>query len=358
MSFTEPTIRVAPAIALARQLEGRQPDFKIIARSIEFPVHRLSDPMQAVELRKMAQLFVAVSRAMNDCGLAIKLAEEADAGNSGLLGHLALAAPTVRAFLECLAGYAPILVTGVETGFDERNGTGKIMWRAPADFDATIKPLWLYFAASLVYRIRSASGPGWVPLSVEFEHKAPAATPIEYGLFGPRVSFDADRTCVTVDKGTLDKPMPSANEELFSIYKHHAALLMREIAAEQDLETRVRQAIIGRLNHDSATLDWIAHDIGVSPRAMQRRLERLGLSFEKLLDTTRCSIAERLLRETDRPLIQVAHDVGYGSQSTFTRAVRRWFHVSPRAYRQRCRRAAHAGSGQRELNIVISPNGK
>ena len=356
MSPTKPTIRVAPAIALARQLEGRQIDFEIIARSVQFPTHVLRDPMQTVELRKMAHLFVAVARAVDDCGFAIKLAEESEVGNTGLLGHLAMAAPTVRSFLECLAGYVSILVTGVEAGFDEKNGTGKMLWRAPADLDATIKPLWLYIAASLVYRVRSAGGSGWVPLSVEFEHKAPAATPAEFAVFGPRISFNADRTCVTIDKATLDRPMPSANEELFSIYKHHASLLMRDASAEQDLETRVRQAIIVRLNDDTATLEWIAHDLNVSPRAMQRRLERLGLSFEKLLDTTRCSIAGRLLRETDRPLIQVAHDVGYGSQSTFTRAVRRWFHVSPRAYRQRYRSGQQSGPAQNTLEMVSLPN--
>ena len=70
---------------------------------------------------------------------------------------------------------------------------------------------------------------------------------------------------------------------------------------------------------------------------MQRGLDRVGLSFERMLDDTRFTFAERLLRETDRPLIQVAYEVGYGSQSTFTRAMRRWLDASPRAYRQRFR---------------------
>jgi AraC-like DNA-binding protein len=84
--------------------------------------------------------------------------------------------------------------------------------------------------------------------------------------------------------------MPTANDEMFAIYKQHAALLLREASLERDLATQVRHAI-----------------------------------------------SERLLRETDRPLIQVAYEVGYGSQSTFTRAMRRWLDASPRAYRQRFR---------------------
>ncbi len=129
--------------------------------------------------------------------------------------------------------------------------------------------------------------------------------------------------------------MPTANDEMFAIYKHHAALLLREASLERGLATQVRNAISERLTRETPTLEVVSNDIGMSARAMQRGLDRVGLSFERMLDDTRFTFAERLVRETDRPLIQVAYEVGYGSQSTFTRAMRRWFDASPRAYRQR-----------------------
>ncbi len=330
-------MRVAPAIALARYFQVHKLDFGSVARACNFPLDSLSDPMRSVPARTMANLFVTATQTVKDCAFPIKLAEESIAGNTGLLGHLALSAPTVRAFLECLAGYMPILATGCEVGYTEVHGKGHLFWRSPIDFDMPTKPFNLYIVASLVYRIRVAAGENWVPLAVTFEHKAPDTAARELAVFGPRVTYDADQTSITLDGVTLSKPMPSANEELFAIHKHHAALLLREVMGEQDLETRVREAIGSRLTRETPTLDAVAHDLGMSSRAMQRQLERIGLSYERMLDDTRCAIAERLLRETDRPLIQVAHEVGYGSQSTFTRAVRRWLDASPRAYRQRFR---------------------
>ena len=182
--------------------------------------------MHAVPLRHVAHLFVAASRAVNDCGLSIKLAEESGVGNTGLLGHMAMAAATVREFIKCLAEYAPILVTGIDVSFTEQDGTGRFVCRAPADIDAPIKPLSLFIAASLVFGVRVATGPNWVPLSVSFCHKAPAATKEELGVFGSRLVFDTDAMCMTFDAATLAKPMPSANRELFSIFKHHAWLLI------------------------------------------------------------------------------------------------------------------------------------
>lgn len=348
MKRPEPMIRVAPAIAMAKHFEAHNLDFNSAAASCGFPIDSIEDPMRTLPLRVVADLFVVASRAVGDCGLAIKVAEEFVASNggrtTGLMGYLASAAPTVRVFLECIAGFAPLLVTGVEVGFAERGGLGKLFWRAPADFEIAIKPLGLFIAATLVHRVRTAAGPGWVPLAVTFEHKAPMATTAELGVFGSRVMFDAEMTSITVDAATLAKPMPTANPELFAIFTHHAKLLMPEIAGEADMVTQVRRALRVRIATESATLDAVAKDLGLPPRVMQRRLERLGLTFEKVLDDVRCTIAERLLRETDRPIMQVAHEVGYGSQSTFTRAVRRWLQDSPRAYRQRFRDQVRASN--------------
>lgn len=302
--------------------------------------HELIDPMRLVPLRKVASLFVMASRTVNDCGLALKLAEASSAGNSGLMGHLALAAPTVRAFLECIAGYAPILVMGIEVGFSDDGRTGRLAWRAPSELDVSLKPCSLFFAASIVHRVRAAAGATWVPVAASFEHKAPAISPEELIVFGARTTFDCDETSITFDAATLARPIPTANAHLFAIYRHHASLLLRDAMSELDLTAQVKRAIGERLASQAASLDTVAADLGVSPRHLQRRLEQSGVSFDKVLDDRRRATAERLLRETNRPLMQVALDTGYSSQSTFTRAVRRWLKASPRAYRQQFREAS------------------
>lgn len=362
----EPMIRVAAAIALAKYFDVRKMDFRKTALACNFPLDSLNDPMHAVPLRLMARLFAEATRTANDSSLPLKVAEESVIGSSGLLGHLAMSTPTIRAFLECLAGYMPVLLTEFEVGYEESGGTGRLFWTAPIDFDVPIKPFSLFIVASLVYRIRLAAGESWVPLAVSLEHNATDVSEREFSVFGSRVTFDADVTSLTVDAATLGKSMPTANEEMFAIFRHHASLLMSEVKARHDLPTLVRKAIGLRLVRDTPTLQAIAHDLGLPPRVLQRRLERIGVSFEKVLDETRCTLAERLLRETDRPLIQVAHEVGYGSQSTFTRAVRRWLDASPRAYRQRFRALPLApqanlllnqiGRGEEEHHLPLVPN--
>ncbi len=89
----EPMMRVAPAIALAKYFGAHKLNFNQIAKACDFPTESLDDPMRCVPMRTGTQLFLKATRAVGDCSLPIKLAEESVVGNTGLLGYIAMAAP-------------------------------------------------------------------------------------------------------------------------------------------------------------------------------------------------------------------------------------------------------------------------
>ena len=89
------------------------------------------------------------------------------------------------------------------------SGKGQLFWRWPIEFDSPTKPASLYLVASPVFRIRAAAGDKRVPLSVLFEHKAPMIADRELSVFGPQVSFDADKAkhhirCSDVESADAD----------------------------------------------------------------------------------------------------------------------------------------------------------
>jgi hypothetical protein len=86
-------MRVAPAIALAKCFGAHKLNFNQIAKACDFPTESLDDPMRCVPTRTVTQLFLEATRAVGNCSLPIKLAEESVVGNTGLLGYIAMAAP-------------------------------------------------------------------------------------------------------------------------------------------------------------------------------------------------------------------------------------------------------------------------
>jgi AraC-like DNA-binding protein len=51
------------------------------------------------------------------------------------------------------------------------------------------------------------------------------------------------------------------------------------------------------------------------------------------VDEARRELAERLLRETEYPLAEVAFLTGFSEQSAFNRAFKRWAGQTPRSFR-------------------------
>jgi len=86
----------------------------------------------------------------------------------------------------------------------------------------------------------------------------------------------------------------------------------------------------------------VAHQFGIHPKTLQRRLVAEGTTFPELVDQTRRELAHRLLVGTDLPVSHVSRQLGYAEHSVFTRACKRWFGVTPTAYRNRY----HPGGGR------------
>ena len=81
-------------------------------------------------------------------------------------------------------------------------------------------------------------------------------------------------------------------------------------------------------------LDAVAGQCGVSARTLMRQLRAEGTSFQALLDTDRKARAQWLLQQKRLSVEEVAAQLGYADTSNFSRTVRRWFGVTPRALRQ------------------------
>jgi AraC-like DNA-binding protein len=98
----------------------------------------------------------------------------------------------------------------------------------------------------------------------------------------------------------------------------------------------VRRAIAltaERLTEDPRLVD-IANEIGLASRSLARRFEQeLGMTWRAALRRLRILRAIEQLAGTDRPVTQIAFDVGYASLSAFESAFSDLIGQSPSAYR-------------------------
>ena len=78
-----------------------------------------------------------------------------------------------------------------------------------------------------------------------------------------------------------------------------------------------------------ARLKSLSIELGVSERTVQLRLGRQGTGFRQQRDERRRQRAQQLLRESQKSIAEIAEDPGFANTTSFSRAFRRWFDVTP-----------------------------
>ena len=166
-------------------------------------------------------------------------------------------------------------------------------------------------------------------------HLRPAQTPAHHGcaaLFGCPVHFHQPHSALVFSQHLLDLPSPFPDPQLAAL--HTAAAEAALLALDQgDVVRALRRVFAQSLEQGRPTLTATAAQLGLSERQLRLRLSSAGVGFEPLLDDFRRTLAQRLLREGESSLSQIAWLCGFSEQSAFQRAFKRWTGLSPLQWR-------------------------
>ena len=108
-------------------------------------------------------------------------------------------------------------------------------------------------------------------------------------------------------------------------------------ASKQQRDDTAHRAIRYVVEHYRQPLQAkeVARELEISPSHLARIFStRLHMGFNEYVNRLRVQAAQDLLQSTSRPVTEIMLDTGFESQSTFNRAFREIYGVSPRVYRQ------------------------
>ena len=170
-------------------------------------------------------------------------------------------------------------------------------------------------------------------LAVYFKHEGPGSTAAHERHFGCPVHFGADRDALLVAHESMRAPNRLGDPSIVRFFDTHLDEELAKFDDDASLERRVRIQISQSLSEGVPSVSAVARRFDMSGRTLQRRLSDRGYSFQTLVDESRRELAERLLRETEYPLAEVAFLTGFSEQSAFNRAFKRWAGQTPRSWR-------------------------
>lgn len=278
--------------------------------------------------------------------VALRMAEFVKPWDTGPIGFITMASRNLREAAESLAQFYNLLndvYTLLAELVDERFEIAMLPLSAhhsPALERLTLATIcwhgrWLSRRADLQFDVDFA-----------FPEPPPSQLAVLKKIFGGRIRFNTARSALL---GPAEYETLQVSRGDHGVQETLRAQLMAEMSSLQDASTsfvhKVERIIKTRLETGHVSLEDIAEDAGVSVRTLQTRLEESGLNFRALLDRMRHAQVLLYMGDLDLSLIDMAHMLGFATQSSFHHAFKRWTGMTPGAYRKQRLKAGISNKG-------------
>ena len=296
----------------------------------------LDDPTRSAPFADLDRLVGLCVRETKCDHFGLLMGQYVNTQTFGVAGRLARNAPSVGAALNDLAAYFVLHDNGGSINVSIHEGSVTFSYgihvtglrNADQDYDMAV--------AAMVNVMRQLCGSTWRPDAVLLPRRRPKNIRPYRDHFMAPLRFDSLLAAIVFPERCLTMPIVDADPLLRSLLAENASIAM----ARQDPVTHgdVRKAIRLLLLTRQCSRAEVARRLGLHERALGRRLQASGTTFQRLLDETREEIARQLLCDTDIPAARVATALGYGDATVFTRAFTRWTGHTPSEFRARLSR--------------------
>lgn len=150
--------------------------------------------------------------------------------------------------------------------------------------------------------------------------------------------FNQQYDSIELDTDFLDIELSSHNPQLHGLVSSYLSMVEIDSnsTSKPNLSTskQARHLIQKLLPTGQLSRPVIAENMKLHERALHRKLQSEGYTFEALVDEVRITEAKKLLAHDAIPMSQIAGLLGYNEQSSFNRAFKRWFNMTPKQYLQ------------------------
>ncbi|MBN2752668.1 MAG: AraC family transcriptional regulator [Rhodospirillaceae bacterium] len=288
----------------------------------------LDDPHAAIDLGAFVTLYEHAAENTRCDNFGLIFGQSFRPESLGLIGAIALAAPTLGAAITTLAELFPFHQQATETRIGATGGLLTLEYRI---LDGSIinrrqdAELTMGMFANI---FRHTLGTDWAPEQVFFEHPCPADGRLHQDLFGADICFGQRTNALVFRNRDMDRRMPKGDLARLD-HLRRSLIRLSGSTGTLSLLDRIKGEIRSRLPNGIIHVDAIAEALGFARWTLQRRLSEYGVTFSDILDTVRRDLAALYLRQPHIPLSDIGFYLGYSEHSAFTRAHTRWFGVPP-----------------------------
>ncbi|MDH4002852.1 MAG: AraC family transcriptional regulator [Xanthomonadales bacterium] len=286
-----------------------------------------------MSLDAFEELLTRAVELVGDPAIGLRAAEQLHPSHLGALGHAWLASSSLRTAIMRSQRFHRMLNEQVSVRVTEPPGVLQVEFRQLGDKRIRAEQVDSRLG-SLLHLCRANFGPDLVPAYVCMRRSEPDDPEAWTRYFGIPVKFNAAQDCLALRLQDVDTPLTVSSPELESLLED----IMARYLAKRDrrnVTNQVRLAIMEQLPSGGVQEQGIANRLHLSRRTLRNRLLMEGTSFRNLLREVRKDLVRRYLEDESYSITEISFLMGYADSSSFSRAFKSWFGVTP----TECRRS-------------------
>ena len=266
----------------------------------------------------------------HNAAIGLDLGQLAEPQHAGVVGYLINSSDNLAMAAKQFARYQKLLY-GSQADFSAEGSLFKINWPlADAKFWRSDECL----LSAFVKVLSQLTGRHIKPVEVGFRHDRPAYGNRYTQIFGDQVHFSATQLYIKYPIDYLALEITSKDKVIKKILQQQAESLLSSFEITDDFEVKLYNAILASLKIGEPSLKNTARILAMSTRSLQRELHNRQTNYSDILKACRKELTINYLKDQSLSLTDISFLIGYSEQSTFTRAFKLWFGMSPRQYRR------------------------
>ena len=303
----------------------------------------LSDPDSRFPTEGVSRLWqLAVTRS-GDPAIGLANSNIARPASFDVVAYTMMSSPHLLGILERLNRYVGIVSDAASIVISEDNEGYRMILELFGGGEPVPRQRFEFDLMTILSFCRWVTNRDLQPLALELRFPPPADLRPYEDAFKCSLRFNSSANALLFSRADVISPLPTAHPLLAEVHERLAGDHLQRLDLAQ-VSSRTRAAIIRCLPDGEPLRTAVAAALEMSERTLQRRLEAEETSFQRLLDDTRRELAQQYLGQTEVSLADAIYLLGFGDQSSFFRACKRWVGTSPRRYRVRLKGARRVRS--------------
>ncbi len=209
----------------------------------------------------------------------------------------------------------------------------------PTDDDSEVIRFRLELQLAIKLRIcelcgnRSAKKPS---VYVYLEYPEPSYSHMYQSLPCEKIKFGCDQSRIAAHMEFVHKPWRKFRRAAFYRTIAQCEEELQTFGVEGNLSSKVRWLISTSYFHRKVTLEKIAKDLHMTPRALTRRLSMEDTSFRNLYHDVRMEITSHHLRYSSLNIEDISRLMRFSNTSSLRRAIKNWSGSTAGVFRNSC----------------------